>query len=148
MLNKLFRQYWLQILIPLLLVIWTLVVLYLTLMPSDSVPSSGIFSYNEIGPFGMVGGWTGLVGLYVMIIKKHPNPPFVGITVAGIIFGILSEMLQFIMPFDRSGGFSDILINSAGCLTAYVVLEYLRWKLKIWAEENSSTLIISATSHF
>lgn len=116
-------------LIPATLFIWTVMILYLTLLPSDSLPSARIFSYDKLGHFGMFGGWTGLLGLYFLYVKKDYSVSLPAITTAGIVFGIVIELLQLTLPINRLFSFYDILANTAGCITAYIILAYLKEKL-------------------
>ena len=127
---------WIQLSIPYLILFWTLLILYLTLFPSDAITDTRLFSYDKLGHFGMFGGWTGLIGLYFLIYKKKLNAPLFAIAILGILFGAFIEFMQFLMPFDRYGNFDDFLANSLGCMTAYGILAYLRHHLRRIAQPD------------
>lgn len=95
----------------------------------------------------MFGGWTGLVGLYLFWYKGHKNPAFFYIVIAGIIFGALIEYFQFIMPFNRTGSWIDIIYNSLGCITAYFVLSYIKTSTVNYADSEISHTEIPSTIH-
>lgn len=124
-----YQKSWVQKSIPILILLWTLLILYFTLFPSDNLFDTDLFSYDKIGHFGMFGGWTGLIGLYFLIYKKDNNAPLFTILIIGIIFGAFIEFLQFLLPFDRNANLMDIAANSLGCITAYLILSYLRAKI-------------------
>ncbi len=125
----LYQRSWIQKSIPILILLWTLLILYLTLFPTDNLLDADIFTYDKIGHFGMFGGWTGLIGLYFLIYKKDINAPLFAILITGIIFGAFIEFLQFLLPFGRNADFWDVTANTLGCLTAYLILSYLRAKI-------------------
>lgn len=115
-------------------------------MPADQLAvSSSLFSFSNLGHFGMFGGWTGLTGLFFLIFRNNLNPPLLTLTFFGILFGAGIEILQHIMPFNRTGSVVDIFYNSLGCFTAYFILIYIRNTLRIYAESEFSQSTISAT---
>ncbi len=115
-------------------------------MPADQLAvSSSLFSFSKLGHFGMFGGWTGLVGLYYLIVKNNLNPPLLAITLSGIMFGAGIEILQHIMPFNRTGSMVDIFYNSLGCITAHFILIYIRNILRIFANSEFSHTRVSST---
>ncbi len=95
----------------------------------------------------MFGGWTGLLGLYLLLYKKYENPPFIALVLAGIFFGALIELLQHIMPFNRTGSLIDVMYNSLGCITAYFVLNYIKSTTQNFASSEYSRGEISSTIH-
>ncbi len=117
--------------IPLVLASWTLLTLYLTLMPADSLPDAKAFSYDKIGHFGMFGGWTGLLGMYFLYYRKNLEVNLVLITILGILFGATMEFLQLVLPINRVFSWYDILANTIGAITAFYVLSYMRASIKI-----------------
>lgn len=128
---KLLTQYpRLIALIPFVLIFWTLLILYLTLMPSESLPAVKVFSYDKIGHFGMFGGWTGLVGMYFFYIRKNVSVNLVLIMIAGIFFGAAIEFLQLTLPINRAFSWYDIMANSLGAVVAWLVLRKMRTDLQ------------------
>lgn len=112
--------------LPFLFAIWTIMVLVLTMTPSESLPKAQIFSYDKIGHFGMIGGWTGLLGLIVFYYKKNYNAQLLPIFFTGVLFGITIEIFQLLLPINRLFSWYDIIANSLGALVAVLVLFYLK----------------------
>lgn len=116
--------------IPPVFILWTALMLVLTLLPSESLPSSRLFSYDKIGHFGMFGGWTFFLGLYFIVYRENTRTNLFLLMLAGILFGALIEGLQFVLPASRSATWGDIAANSLGCFFAYVMLHPIRNYLK------------------
>lgn len=112
--------------IPAVFLLWTMLMLALTLLPGDALPSNRLFSYDKIGHFGMFGGWTFFLGLYFIIYKDKVNINLFLLMATGILFGILIEVLQYLIPAGRTASWGDIIANSLGCLAAYLFLHPVR----------------------
>ncbi len=112
--------------IPAVLVLWTVLMLTLTLLPGEMLPSTRLFSYDKIGHFGMFAGWTFFLGLYMIIYREKVHINLFLLLVVGILFGAFIEFLQYLMPAGRSASWGDIVANSLGCFTAYLVLHPVR----------------------
>lgn len=124
------RYTYLRTAIPPVFVFWTLIMLVLTLFPGDVLPKTGLFSYDKVGHFGMFGGWTFFLGLYLMAYKKIISINLLLLLATGVFFGILIEFLQFIMPLGRVASLGDVIANSLGALTACICLYPLQSYLK------------------
>lgn len=116
--------------IPWALVIWTLIIIYLTTFPSERIIDVSIFKYDKIGHFLIFGGWTFLVGLIQLLTLGNIHKSLYPIPIAGIVFGAIIELLQYILPYKRFASWEDIIANTLGCLLAFVVLLYIRKKLR------------------
>ncbi len=116
--------------IPPVFILWTVLMLLLTLLPGESLPSAKLFSYDKIGHFGMFGGWTFFLGLYFIVYREKVNINLFLLMMAGILFGAAIEGLQYLMPLGRTASWGDILANSLGCLAAYLMLHPVRSYLK------------------
>ncbi len=118
--------------IPPVFIFWTLLMLYLTLLPGDSLPDVKLFSYDKLGHFGMFGGWTFFLGLYMIVYKEKIEINLFLLMIAGIIFGGLIEILQYVLPGNRTASWGDFAANTLGCVAAYIFLHpiknYLRKK--------------------
>ena len=112
--------------IPPIFLIWTILMLLLTLLPGDALPSTRLFSYDKIGHFGMFGGWTFFLGLYMIVYKEKVNINLFLLMMAGILFGAAIEGLQYLMPVGRAASWGDIAANSLGCFAAFLVLHPVR----------------------
>ncbi len=116
--------------IPAIFLFWTVLMLALTLLPSDTLPGNRLFSYDKLGHFGMFGGWTFFLGLYFMVYRGKVQINLFLLMAVGILFGAVIEVLQYVMPAGRTGSWGDVLANSLGCFTAYVLLHPVRGYLK------------------
>lgn len=108
-------------LVPVLFGVLTLVVLILTLVPAGALGSSPIWSYDKLGHFLMFGSWTFLLGAYLYISNSHTLNLFT-IFFIGVSFGVFVELLQFLMPFQRSADLFDIAFDSLGSLLGVLLL--------------------------
>jgi glycopeptide antibiotics resistance protein len=70
----------------------------------------------------MFGSWTYLIGLYRYFYTDNHNNLFT-IFLLGVSFGIFIEVLQYILPLQRSAEFFDIAFDSLGCLAAVLALK-------------------------
>lgn len=112
--------------IPPLFVLWTMLMLYLTLSPGEALPDVKLFAYDKLGHFGMFAGWTFFLGLYMIIYKENRNVSLFLLTLAGILFGGLIEILQHVLPGNRNASWGDFAANTLGCIAAYLVLRSIR----------------------
>jgi len=105
-----------------LLVISTVGILYGTLFPADySVPRS-FYGLDMLVPFVMCGAWTFFFGI-VRFLKG--NFKLMIIFAGGTLFGILIEVLQYILPTGRSPEFLDLIADITGTAAAVLVLYIL-----------------------
>jgi VanZ family protein len=116
--------------IPSVFILWTILMLLLTLLPGDSLPSARLFSYDKIGHFGMFGGWTFFLGLYMIVYRQKADINLFLLMMAGILFGAAIEGMQYLMPLGRAASWGDIAANSLGCFAAYLMLHPVRSFLK------------------
>ena len=123
-------QPFIKLLLPAILVLWTLLLATLTLLPGSALPESPLLAYDKLGHFGLFGGWTFFLGLYLMIHRRKQQINLLALMTAGIIFGAFIELMQYIMPLDRTASWGDILANTAGCLAATLVLHAIRLYLQ------------------
>lgn len=116
--------------VPWAIVIWTLIILYLTMFPSDKIIEVKIFRYDKIGHFLIFGGWTFLLGLLQLIYFNKIQRPLYPIVVAGVGFGALIEVGQYLLPYERYSSWGDIYANTLGCLLALFVLVLIQRNLR------------------
>ena len=116
-----------------LLAISTLVILYLTLSPSDQIGDFSIYQYDKIGHFSLFFVWTFFFGLLILSFKDmDTNLLFVFIT--GSLFGITIEVLQGIMPFGRSADIGDAIADIIGTFCATILLYLIKERYWILGE--------------
>jgi len=111
-----------QPLLPFLFGIWMIIVLYFTIAPPAMIQSASSFIHPALGHVILFGGWTLLLGFTLLInLKRHRFSLFI-LWISGIGFGAIIELLQYLLPFERSGSFLDIGLNTIGCTIAVLVL--------------------------
>lgn len=108
-------------LLPLGIVVLTILMLMLTLLPSDFMGESKIWSYDKLGHTALFGSWSFTVGLYYQI-KKSTQASIWLIFLSGVAFGLLIEILQFLLPLNRHADPVDFLFDVLGCLLAVWLL--------------------------
>lgn len=111
-------------LVPILLGLLTLAVLVLTLIPAGALGSSAIWTYDKLGHLLMFGSWTFLLGAYLYVSNSYTLNLFTIFSI-GVIFGVMVELLQFLMPFQRSADLFDIAFDSLGALLGVIALKAL-----------------------
>lgn len=109
-------------LIPGLFGFLTIGMLFLTLSPMDVLGSNPIWSYDKLGHFILFGSWTFLLGMYLYVSNSNKLNLFT-IFFIGVSFGIFIEVLQYVLPFQRSADLFDIAFDSLGCLLGVLALK-------------------------
>ncbi len=117
--------------IPLLVLIWTGITIYLTLAPADYLPETKVFGYDKIGHFGIFGGWTFLSGLFIVYYLDRPDFETWKIWLYGVAFGAFIEFSQWALPVNRSAEVGDMVANVLGISVAtYIFMRLRRNNLK------------------
>ncbi|MCC5934029.1 MAG: VanZ family protein [Balneolales bacterium] len=114
--------------LPLLLFGWMILAMYLTLFPGDMLVSAARWGNPKLGHVILFGGWTFLFGMNMMVFFNKPRFPVFLMILIGIIFGAIVELMQFAMPYGRSGMVSDIGYNAVGASLAGLMLWFYRSK--------------------
>jgi VanZ family protein len=112
--------------VPFLLLFWTAMVAYFTLSPADYLPESNLFGYDKLGHFGLFGGWTGLIGLFLVFYRGKESTSLWVIWIAGLLFSLLIEGAQGALPLGRTAEWADMFANALGCTTATGIIMLLR----------------------
>lgn len=123
-----------RLLIGLLLIASTMVIIFLTLFPSDKIGSSELYQYDKLGHFGLFFSWTFLFGL-LMISYKHLEAKLVWIFITGSLFGLFIEFMQGALPFDRTPSFGDAVADIIGTFTATILLLLIKKRYLIRGEQ-------------
>lgn len=106
------------------LAVLTVITVTLTLLPSEKLIDARIFRYDKLGHMLMFGSWTFLLGLIQLVSDRKPLPLFY-IFVAGSLFGITVEVMQEVLPVDRSMDIFDAIADIIGCLVAVGFLKII-----------------------
>lgn len=112
--------------IPVFIFIWTIIILILTLLPSESIPEYKLFDFDKLGHLVVFGGWTFLTGIYILINMKRIRGRMWKVAILGFIFGTGIEIVQYLAPINRSASIADAVANTIGCLIAWAVLKYIQ----------------------
>lgn len=115
----------------------TVLILIATLYPSNKSFSFDIWDYDKVGHFIMFGGWTFLYGIY-RAFKKARKPNLWIVFFLGSFYGLIIEVLQYIVPTNRSPELMDLVADIFGALAAILVLHLLFKKL-FSSEEDPTT---------
>jgi|AntRauTorcE11897_2_1112592.scaffolds.fasta_scaffold04542_3 hypothetical protein len=107
----------------------TIVTLLLTLLPPDNFQGRSLFSYDKIGHFLIFFGWSFMLG-FSLILYSRKEAPLLFIFIAGTVFGLSIEYLQEIMSYGRSASLRDAAADSAGTLTAVILLWWIKTKYR------------------
>ncbi len=100
----------------------TLVTFFLTLSPLDTLGKSKLWSYDKLGHMMLFGSWTYILGLYHHI-KRPAVTNLWGIFLVGVAFGLLIELLQYLLPLNRYAEFGDFFFDILGCVIAIGILK-------------------------
>ncbi len=102
----------------------TISALLLTLIPTDYISKSTVFSYDKIGHVLLFGSWTFFLGLY-NLVKNPKGIKLWEIFVLGVLFGGGIELLQHFLPVNRQGDIFDFGMDVVGALGAIILLNFL-----------------------
>lgn len=118
-------------------ILWTVVILVLTLLPGNYIPRVGSF-WNLFLPDKLIHIF--LFSVLVVLLfsgfyKQYPGRGKRYITVKvlafSIILAIISELLQALLPLGRSGNIYDIIADFAGIILGWLIFfQYLKKKQK------------------
>ncbi|WP_409377742.1 VanZ family protein [Gracilimonas aurantiaca] len=114
-------------------ILLTLGILVATLMPADFRSPYRFIGYDKFGHFIMFFGWTFFFGLH-QVIKRKIRLWVVFIT--GCIFGVITEVLQYYLPTNRSAEKLDLAADVAGAFLAVLAIYLLVRFRKLPSAEN------------
>ena len=104
------------------------VILYLTLSPPDELPKQTLFKFDKLGHFVIFFGWTSLFGM-LRVAQSGKKARLLSILFSAVLFGLIIEFLQYLMPFKRSAEALDMIANLSGSLAALLPIYLLRKKV-------------------
>jgi glycopeptide antibiotics resistance protein len=105
-----------------LTVLWALVILVLTLLPSQNLPKTPDWTTISFDKAAHAGVFAVLMFLMtaafvqqqkIRFLHKHPVWSALGFS---ILFGIGIELLQTVLGWGREGSLLDVVSNTIGCL--------------------------------
>lgn len=93
-----------------------------TLFPADSLSRIDIWSYDKIGHLLAFAAWTFLFGV-VRAVWNQKKPNLFIVFALGLFYGLLIEVLQFILPTNRSPELYDFIADALGSGLAILFLK-------------------------
>tara|TARA_R110002096_G_scaffold326134_1_gene520032 strand:- start:14237 stop:14581 length:345 start_codon:yes stop_codon:yes gene_type:complete len=102
----------------------TIAILIVTLSPAKNLSTINIWDYDKLGHFLMFGVWTFLYGLSQAVRQKR-KPNLWMVFILGSAYGLLIELLQFVLPTNRSPETLDFIADMIGSALAILPLNIL-----------------------
>ena len=101
-------------------ILTTLLILFGTLMPNSDLPEYQVFNYDKVMHVGAFMAWTLATG----ITWRAFQPKRVSLAILIIVpllFGIAIEILQGILPTNRSPEWIDIIFDALGTFLGILI---------------------------
>ncbi len=98
-------------------IVWTITIVYFSLINSNNIPDVKIFSWDKIVHAAV---YFILVVLFIFGFKPKANN-LIFVLIACILLGVLLEFLQGFMKEGRSADIADAIANSVGVFAGYYV---------------------------
>lgn len=109
-------------------ILWSVIILILTLIPGNAVPEVGIFQFDKLVHF-FIFGMLMLLSSYglkkVLDLKSKPVNYLMLTTLYSVSFGIMIEILQRFVP-GRNFSYADIIANTIGVAIGYLAFIILK----------------------
>ena len=116
-------------------VIWSLVILLLSILPGSSLPKVGWKSFLEFDKIAHAGVYFVLVVITAMSLKASIKARLVKnlalVVLVCSLYGILLEVIQYIFLSDRFFEIPDIIANISGSILGSIIV-YLILKRKAY----------------
>lgn len=105
------------------LVAWTLLIFYFTLIPARYLVDAPWYNYDKVGHLGIFFGWT----LLVLAWQKSSDLRFsmLQVLLISLAFGLAIEVLQYLLPLNRSAETADFVADSLGSILSIPVFRLL-----------------------
>lgn len=123
----------------LVLLLWSVITVLLTLIPERRIEPELSFAAAKLGHLVLFGGWTLIVGITVAAWRGLPKLSLPLLWVVAVSFGAAIELLQTVLPFDRSGSPLDVVINAVGVTGACIVLRRLQKRHAVGDKPSAAT---------
>jgi VanZ family protein len=112
-------------------ILWTIIIGVLTGLPGNSFPNMSLWallSFDSFAHFFVFAVFTFLWGVALCKQVGHPFLRRYGHYMAagaGIIYGFLIEILQFLVYVGRSAEWADIIADTLGCLAGLILFRLI-----------------------
>jgi VanZ family protein len=110
--------------------VWSLVILLLTLTPGEKLPEVGIFQIDKLVHFFVFAllMFLAAYGLKKVFLVRSINASAILVSaIYSCALGVSVEILQLFVP-NRSFSWADIIANTIGTGIGYFVFNYVRQK--------------------
>jgi hypothetical protein len=118
-----------------LLLISTGVILYGTLFPVDYKVPKSFIGYDKVVHLIMLGAWSFFYGIVRFLKGKYNLLPVFAV---GAFFGLLIEILQYLLPTGRHPDAMDLVADITGTGLALLLLYILGKKIPGFKSERPS----------
>ncbi len=108
-----------------LAIIWTLLILYLSLASINSLPNLNVWNIVGFDKLGHLVFYTVFVGLWSMAFCRKSKKKIKFIIFFSIFFGIFIECLQLYMSKGRLFEFGDVIANTLGVFLGVILFKNL-----------------------
>lgn len=102
-------------------VAWLIFISYLFLLPGTDLPYETWYEKVYLDKWVHTGFFFLLVYLFYIPLRNRTKSKLLKIAVAGILYGIVIELIQKYGTTDRSFDVIDILSDAIGCIAAYII---------------------------
>lgn len=103
---------------PAIAIFWTALILLACNWPADDIPKDPVPGFDKIVHIGFFTGWA------ILWRMRFPNK-IINIIAIGITYGFIIEVLQHILPFNRTFDLTDLLADTAGIFLGLVFYRYI-----------------------
>jgi len=110
-------------LVTLAIAVLTVGTLLITLVPTEYLRPGKIWQFDKLGHIFLFGIWTLFLGLFQMV-RNPGSLRYSLVFIAGVSFGTLIEILQYLLPVNRNADIADIGADAIGCLVSIVILRH------------------------
>ncbi|HET8866409.1 MAG TPA: VanZ family protein [Gracilimonas sp.] len=118
-----------------LLILSTAAILYGTLFPADYKMPRSLLGIDKVVHFVMFAAWTFFYGLVRFLKDKFSLLP---VFLVGVFFGLTVEVLQHLLPIDRSPELLDLIADISGTGFAIFLLYVMAKKVPQFKNSSSS----------
>ena len=101
-------------------ILTTLLILFGTLMPNCDLPEYQVFNYDKVMHIGAFMAWTLATGITWRAFQPK-RVSLAIIIIVPLLFGIAIEILQGILPTNRSPEWIDIIFDAVGTFLGILI---------------------------
>jgi VanZ family protein len=114
--------------------IWSVIVLYISLTPANKIPKTNLFTINnfdKVVHFGMYFILSAIICKILLARNINKTTLFLITVFISVILGGLLEIIQGILPINRSCSMGDFIANSIGGIAGTLAYIYMPDKYSV-----------------